>query len=90
MATIEQIILDKISIKNVKILQNLIEAFDQNSKYPEPTDFSGWEKLQTELDFSKATLNEKSKLIGQYKKDGKDVSELMKEIESIKDKMISS
>ncbi len=50
---------ETISPEAQQILQNLIEAFDPDSKYPEPTDLSGWKKLQTELDISKSALNEK-------------------------------
>jgi acetyl esterase/lipase len=55
----QNIIPETISPEAQKILQNLIEAFDPDSKYPEPTDFSGWKKLQSELDLSKSALNEK-------------------------------
>ena len=59
----QNIIPETISPEAQKILQNLIEAFDPNSKYPEPTDFSDWKKLQTELDLSKSILTSHYKSI---------------------------
>jgi epsilon-lactone hydrolase len=41
-----------------KILQNLIEEFDPDLKYPAPNDFAQWEQIQAEVEELKTEMNE--------------------------------
>ena len=47
-----------ISHEAQKTLQDLIEAFDADLKYPAPKDFEQWEKFQKEAEVAKTAMNE--------------------------------